>query len=157
MMNVPLLGNPTEFLCVAETKGRNPMLLRSALLACATAMIVAPTVNAEAPARCEETAFRVYFAHGSAALDSMTNEMLQAAARNVADCEYSELRVSVSGPQAAQRGRAIAAAAGDWDAVRIDQRTTHQVGYGPEYAEVTMSPNRAANLPTLQTETDAGV
>jgi hypothetical protein len=157
MMNVPLLRNPTKFLCVAEIEGRSFMFLRSVLLACATAAIVAPAVSAEAPARCEETSFRVYFQHGSASLDSMTNEMLQAAARNIADCDYSELRVSVSGPQAAQRGRAIAAAAGDWDAVRIDQRTTHQVGYGPEYAEVTMSPNRAANLPTLQTETDAGV
>jgi hypothetical protein len=133
------------------------MLLRSALLACATAMIAAPTVNAETPARCEETAFRVYFAHGSASLDSMTNEMLQAAARNVADCDYSELRVSVSGPQGAQRGRAIAAAAGDWDAVRIEQGDTHQVGYGPEFAEVTMSPNRSTDALTPPTETDAGV
>jgi hypothetical protein len=133
------------------------MLLRSALLACATVVIVAPSVNAEAPARCEEAAFRVYFAHGSASLDSMTNEMLQAAARNVADCDYSELRVSVSGPQASQRGRAIAAAAGDWDAVRIEQGNTHQVGYGPEYAEVTMSPNRSTEPLTPPTDTDAGV
>lgn len=133
------------------------MLLRSAMLACAAAMIVAPAVSAEAPARCDETAFRVYFQHGSASLDSMTNEMLQAAARNVADCDYSELRVSVSGPQAAQRGRAIAAAAGDWDAVRIEQRNTHQVGYGPEFAEVTMSPNRSTAPVQAPTETDAGV
>jgi hypothetical protein len=132
------------------------MLLRSALLACATAMIVAPSVSAEAPARCEETAFRVYFSHGSASLDSMSNETLAAAARNVADCDYAELRVSVSGPQAAQRGRAIAAAAGDWDAVRIEQGNTHQVGYGPEYAEVTMSPNRSTEPLTPPTET-AGV
>jgi hypothetical protein len=133
------------------------MFLRSALLAYAAAMLVAPAANAETPARCEETAFRVYFSHGSAALDSMTNEMLQAAARNVADCDYSELRISVSGPQAAQRGRAIAAAAGDWDAARIEQGNTHQVGYGPEYAEVTMSPNRSTDALTPPTETDAGV
>ena len=133
------------------------MLMRSALLACATAMLVAPTVNAEAPARCEETAFRVYFQHGSAALDSMTNEMLEAAARNVADCDYAELRISVSGPQAAQRGRAIAAAAGDWDAVRIQQGNAHRVGYGPEFAEVTMSPNRSTDTLTPPADTEAGV
>lgn len=133
------------------------MFMRSALLACATAMIVAPTANAEAPARCDETAFRVYFAHGSAALDSMSNETLAAAARNVADCDYAELRVSVSGPHAAQRASAISTAAGDWDAVRIQQGNTHQVGYGPEYAEVTMSPNRSTEVLTPPTETDAGV
>ncbi|QGZ96739.1 hypothetical protein [Terricaulis silvestris] len=133
------------------------MFLRSTILACAAAMIVAPTVSAEAPARCEETSFRVYFQHGSASLNAMTNEMLQAAARNVADCDYAELRVSVSGPQAAQRGRAIGAAAGDWDAVRVGQRATHQAGYGPEYAEVTMSPNRSPDALTPPTENDAGV
>lgn len=133
------------------------MFLRSAALACATAMLVAPSVNAEAPARCEETAFRIYFQHDLASLDSVTNEMLQAAARNVADCDYAELRVTVSGPQAAQRGRAIAAAAGDWDAVRIEQGNMHQVGYGPEYAEVTMSPNRSTEALTPPVETDASV
>ncbi len=133
------------------------MFLRTALFTCATAMMVSPVATAEEPARCDEASFRVYFAHGSASLDSVTNEMLQAAARNVADCDYAELRVSVSGPQAAQRGRSIAAAAGDWDAVRIEQRTSHQVAFGPEYAEVTMSPNRSTDAVTPPTETEAGV
>jgi hypothetical protein len=121
-------------------------------------MIVAPTVNAEAPARCDATSFRVYFSHGSASLDATANETLEAAARNVSDCAYAELRVTVSGPQAAQRGQAIAAAAdGDWDGVRIEQQTTHQVALGPEYAEVTMTPNRSADATPTPATTDAGV
>jgi hypothetical protein len=135
------------------------MFLRSAMLACATAMIVAPAVSAETPARCEATSFRVYFSHDSAALDSVASEMLQTAARNVADCDYAELRVRVDGRYAAQRGEAIrtAASAGDWNAVRVERANTQRVAYnnGPDYAEVTMTPERGNSGEPVRN--DAGV
>lgn len=134
------------------------MFLRSALLACAAAMLLAPVANAETNGRCEATSFRVYFQHNSASLDSVTSEMLQAAARNVADCDYAELRVSVDGRLAAERGAAIRAAAGsDWDAVRIERADTHRIAFsnGPEYAEVTMTPERGADGEPVRN--DAGV
>lgn len=132
------------------------MFMRSALLACATAIacVSAPAFAQsanEAPARCAETSFRVYFQHGSASLDDTTAEMLQAAARNVAGCDYRELRVALdaSSPYASQRGAAITAAARDagWGATRVEARTMMQrasYSNGPEYALVTMSPNASA-------------
>jgi len=140
------------------------MFLRAAALACATAMVAAPLVSAEEISRCEETSFRVYFSPGDTALDSTTMEMLDAAERNVAGCEYAELRVALDGasPHARQRGEAIATAAADraWDAVHIQRRTdTRRVSHtnGPEYAEVTMSPEARANTAPLTGQTETGV
>ena len=144
------------------------MFMRSALLACATAIecVSAPAFAQsanESPARCAETTFRVYFQHGSAALDDTTTEMLQAAARNVAGCDYRELRVALdaSSPYASQRGAAITAAARDagWDATRIEARTMMQrasYSVGPEYAQVTVSPNASAAPAAQPTTRDIG-
>lgn len=139
------------------------MFLRSALFACAAAMVVAsPAVAETASPGCAETSFRVYFQPGSASLDEDVARMLDVAARNVAQCDYAELRVSVdvSSPYAAARGRAIEAAANerDWDAVRITPRAmTHRASFGgPEYAEVTMTPNAGADAP-LPDRADTGV
>lgn len=126
------------------------MFLRSAILACAATFAVAAPVQADAPARCEPTNFRVYFGHGSATLDATTIEILDAAERNVAGCSYAELRVALdaSSPEALARGNAIAAAAADraWDAVRLESRPQTQSmlqGDAPEYAEVVMTPERS--------------
>ncbi len=146
------------------------MFMRSALMACATviACVSAPAFAQsanEAPARCAETSFRIYFQHGSASLDDTTAEMLQAAARNLEGCDYRELRVALdaSSPYASQRGAAITAAARDagWDTTRIEARTmVHRASYssGPEYAQVTMSPNAstAPATPLQPTTPDIG-
>lgn len=140
-------------------------MFRSALIASAVVMAAAAIApaGAETPARCEETSFRVYFSQDAASLDSVTDEMLNAAARNVADCSYRELRVAID-PNSAfahQRAQAIVAAAdGRWDATQIEARSmTHRVSYrdGPDYAEVTMSPTPSANPAQPLPETDAGV
>jgi hypothetical protein len=134
------------------------MIIRTAIAACAAAMIVAAPSFADAPAQaapnCAETSFRVYFAPGSARLDSTTNEILDVAARGIAECPYAELRIAVdaSSPLAARRGQAIAAAVSerDWNQVRIEPRGAQRVSHdsGPEYAEVVMSPNASATPAT---------
>jgi hypothetical protein len=142
------------------------MVLRSALFACAAAMIAASATPAfaETPAaRCEDTSFRIYFSHGAASLDETAMQMLSAAERNVAGCAYAELHVTLdaSSPRAHARGEAIMAAASGraWDAVRIEPRSGLQrAAYdaAPDYAEVTMSPNATSAAPIART-TDAGV
>ncbi|MGH6951706.1 MAG: hypothetical protein ACREH4_12595, partial [Vitreimonas sp.] len=102
-------------------------MIRTALLAAATAIACTsvPALADTSPARCQETSFRIYFSHNSAALDAVTADMLQTAARSVADCDYRELRVALdaSSPYAAQRREAISALAGaEWDATRIEAR-----------------------------------
>lgn len=126
-------------------------MLRTALAACAAAMFAAAPSFAEAPAApaCAETSFRIYFTHGSTALDPASAEMLDVASRAVAECPYAELRVGIdaANPQSLARANAIAAAASEreWDAVRIVRRqapqyASHESG-APEFAEVVMSPN----------------
>lgn len=121
-------------------------MFRSVLAACvaAAALTTAPAM-AEAPARCEATSVRVYFGQGQTALDDTTLQMLDIAARNMADCDYAELHVVMDGstPQARARGAAIMAALDEdaWDVARIEQRApTQRVSYAPDFAEVVMSP-----------------
>lgn len=127
-----------------------------------SSVAVAQAETASAPG-CAETTFRVYFQHDSAALDPAVAQMLDVASRGVAQCDYAELRVTVdaSSQFAAQRADAIEAAANGraWDAVRIEPRMTHRASAGgPEYAEVTMTPNASttASRP-LPSRTDTGV
>jgi CRISPR/Cas system-associated protein Csx1 len=144
------------------------MLLRSAAIACATATIAALAAPAAAEslavasARCEATSFRIYFAHGASTLTPAALETIEAAARSVAGCAYTELHVAVdaSGPYAARRAAAIrtVAEARGWDAVRIAPRSFVNVGSSPDYAEVEITPNPAPTLDTsTPAETDAGV
>lgn len=128
------------------------MLLRSALCAAATAIacVSAPALADTNAARCEETSFRIYFSEDSAALDAMTADMLRAAARSVADCEYRELRVALdaSSPYAAQRSAAIGALAGaEWDSTHIEARRSARDNAGPDYAEVLMTPTPSTTPP----------
>ncbi len=123
-------------------------MLRSALCVAVMASAVAAPVFAEPSAaeRCEAMSFRVYFQHGSAALDDTALQMLDAAERSVVDCAYSELNVAVdaSSPQARARANAIRAASDGraWNAVRVSAMpSTRDVSYGPEYAEVLMTPD----------------
>lgn len=126
--------------------------MRTALLAAATAIacMSAPALADSSAARCQETSFRIYFSQDSAALDATTADMLQAAARSVADCDYRELRVALdaSSPYAAQRGAAIGALAGaEWDATHIEARRAARDNAGPDYAEVLMTPTPSATPP----------
>lgn len=140
------------------------MFVRSALFACA-AICATATAFAEAPAQtpCDQMSFRVYFSHGSAALDPSTRQMLRVAERNMAQCDYAAIRVAVdpSSSLSRQRGRAILAAANDrhWNDSRIEARSMMQrasANNGPEYAQVTMAPRP---LPVGQPlpATEAGV
>jgi len=121
-------------------------MFRTALAACAAAavMTIAPAM-AQAPARCEATSIRVYFAQGQSTLDETTMEMLAIAERNMADCDYTELHVVMDGanPQSRARGAAVLAALDEeaWDVARVEQRaSTQRISQAPEYAEVVMSP-----------------
>ena len=131
------------------------MPLRSVLISCTTAMIalaagaaIAQARQAESALRCEQTNLRIYFQHGSAALDGTATQLLAAAERNVGACAYTELHVMVdpASGRAAERGQAIRAAANGraWNVVRIERRSAlHRAAYraGPDFAEVTMTPN----------------
>lgn len=138
------------------------MFLRTAIVAAALAATAAPVFAEPAQdARCEATSFRVYFGHNSAALDQTTREMLDVAERNMAGCEYAELRVSVdaNSAYAQQRANAIRAAANDrsWDAVRVEPRSGAQrASFGPEYAEVTMTFERSTDTPAPLTNPNIG-
>lgn len=123
------------------------MLVRTSLFACAAAMAFAsgPAMADTADdTQCDAATFRVYFQHGSAALDDTALQMLDAAERQLASCSYAELRVTVDGSSslATARGEAIRAAADGraWDSVNVRTTMHHDVISGPEYAEVTMSP-----------------
>lgn len=134
------------------------MIMRSALFACAAlAAATAPAFAQQAPARCAETSFRVYFAQDSASLDATTPEILDIAARNMEGCDYREIRVALdrANPLSMQRGRAIAAALDEqwFDATHFTPRAMNQrASFGPAYAEVTLSPNA-----TEAESRDAGV
>lgn len=133
------------------------MFLRSAMFACAAMIATAGAAAAnDTPdmAQCQEMSFRIYFAPGSATLDETARETLAVAERQVADCSYAEMRVSLdaSNPHAAERAQAITAAANDrtWDAVHVTARPMMQRANfaGPDYAEVTMSPTQTAPTQT---------
>ncbi len=138
------------------------MFLRTAIVAAALAAVAAPVFAEPAnTARCEATSFRVYFGHTSASLDQATRDVLDAAERNVAGCDYAELRISVdaNSAYAQQRANAIRAAANDrsWDAVRIEPRGGAQrASFGPEYAEVTMTYERSTDTPAPLTNLNIG-
>lgn len=139
------------------------MLMRSALIVCAAAMMAALSAPAHADAtRCEETNFRVYFQHGSATLDQTALEAMDLAERNVGGCSYAALHVSLdrSSPYARQRASAIRTAAHGraWNVVRVDARGVQRASFdagGPEFAEVTMTPR--ALQPSTDNPNDAGV
>lgn len=140
------------------------MLWRSALVVCAAAMMAALSAPAHADAaRCEETNFRIYFEHGSAALDQTAIEALDLAERNVAGCSYAALHVSLdrASPVARQRAAAIRTAAHGraWNVVRVDRRGIQQVSFdggGPEFAEVSMTP-RVLQPASIDEANGAGV
>ncbi|MFT3727774.1 MAG: hypothetical protein QM759_08120 [Terricaulis sp.] len=143
------------------------MPVRAILLACASlAMVSAAALaqpNASTQARCEDMNFRIYFDHGSAALNPLAAQTLAAAERNVAGCRYKEMRVRLdtSTALAAARGHAILAAAhGDaWNAARAEAMPPAQraaFSAGPEFAEVAMADHPLpAGAPAVNTE--AGV
>lgn len=138
------------------------MSLRFALFAsfAGLAALTAAPASAEAPARCEAASFRIYFANGAAALDAAALDTLQAAARNVADCDYAELRISIdaASPYAAARAQAIVTGAQQrgWDAVRVEPRAFHRAAIGPAYADVTMTPD-VSDAPSMSLPADVGV
>lgn len=128
------------------------MFVRSAFFACAALIATAAPALANEPARCDATSFRVYFSDNSAMLDDAAREMMAAAERQVAGCDYAELRMTLdaSSPLANQRAAAIRAAADEraWDAVRVEarpmmQRASHRAG--PDYAMVVMTPDVGAD------------
>jgi hypothetical protein len=127
------------------------MFVRSAFFACAALIASAAPAFADEPARCDATSFRIYFADDATALDDTTRDVLAAAERNVAGCNYAELRVTLdaSSPHAAERAQAIRAAADAraWDAVRVEARPMLQRAAfgGPDYAEITMTPEVGAD------------
>lgn len=139
-------------------------MLRSFAVVCAAVLssVAAAQAENEAAPGCDETTFRVYFQHDSAALHPGVEQMLDVASRGVAQCEYAELRVVVdaSSPFAAARADAIQAAVDgrDWDAVRVEPRTVHLASGGPDYAEVTMTPEASTTAPRpLPDRTETGV
>lgn len=142
------------------------MVLRSAAFASTVALMTlfAAPAGAETT-RCEATSMRVYFAQASSQLSPAALETLDIAARNVAGCDYAELRVAIdaSSPQAQGRAEAIRAAAYErnWDAVRFAPVLRAAAPASPDYAEVTLTPEAAptmsASLPQVQHRPEAGV
>src|SRR5262249_54085446 len=135
-------------------------MFRAALLACAAVAmaVAAQPVAADTPAsaQCEEMNLRVYFAHGSAALDPMAREMLNVAERHVGACPYAEMhvRVDVSEPYAQARGQAIMAAAHGraWNVARVEPQggmRAASLSSGPDFAEVLMTPRVMPPAPQL--------
>lgn len=147
------------------------MLVRSILVSCAVAMMaqaacagIAQARQSASALRCEQTNFRIYFQHGEAALDDAARQLLAAAESHVGACAYAELHVMVDPASArpAERGQAIRAAANAraWNVVRIERRSplhTAAYGAGPDYAEVTMTPNVIGPRNDLITAPDLGV
>jgi len=127
------------------------MSLRLVMFSCAATMLVSAGAMAQArdgASRCEQTSFRIYFQHDSAALDDATRQVLSVALRDVGACRYAELHVIVdpASGRAAERAHAIRAAANGraWNVVRLERLPSLRravFGAGPDYAEVTMTPN----------------
>jgi len=147
------------------------MSLRSILISCTAATIalaasaaMAQARQTESALRCEQTSFRIYFQHGSAALDNTATQLLSAAERNVGACAYTELHVMVdpASGRAAERGQAIRAAANGrtWNVVRIERRDAlRRAAYsaGPDFAEIIMTPNHMPVRNPLITAPSVGV
>ncbi len=137
-------------------------MMRTVLFACAAfAAVAAPAFAQQAPARCAETSFRVYFQQDSSALDAETQRMLDIAAANIEGCDYSEIRVALDASDrlSVQRGRTIAAALDEqnFDATHLTPRSmTQRASFGPDYAQVTLSPTRS-QPEQLRTDADTGV
>ena len=119
------------------------------MIALAAGAAIAQARQPASALRCEPTNFRIYFQHGSAALDDTARQLLGAAERHVGACHYSELHVMLdpANGRAAECGQAIRAAANGraWNVVRIERRPAlDRAAYraGPDFAEVTMTPNR---------------
>lgn len=127
-------------------------MIRSALFACAAAvaLFAQPAIAEDAGSTCQTVSMRVYFAPGSASVDSAARDMLNAAARHVSDCSYAELHVR-TGPDALSqaRGEAIVAAlAGhDWDVAQVNDGMAQRISAGPEYVAVTMGPEVVDEAP----------
>lgn len=127
------------------------MSLRLVMLSAAAVMIVSAGAMAQprdGASRCEQTSFRIYFQHDSAALDDAARQVLSVAQRDVGACRYAELHVMVdpASGRAAERARVIRAAANGraWNVVRLERRQAlHQAAFsaGPDFAEVMMTPN----------------
>lgn len=136
-------------------------MLRTILFAAAAlaGIAAAPALAQTSAERCDAADFRIYFAHGSARLDRDALQILATAERQVADCDYAELRVALDGPLVRQRAAAIHAAADGrrWDAVRVTRSAmAHQASFGPEFAAVTLSPERGEDTGE-PLEADVGV
>lgn len=141
------------------------MFWHSALLGCAALAFMTLPAVADAPqsARCEEMSFRVYFDHGSTALDPMAMQTIAFAESRVAGCAYAEMHVRVDpgARYARARGEAIvrAANARRWNVARIEPRDGVQrasLSNGPDFAEVLMTPRVLPQTPTL-TDRNVGV
>jgi hypothetical protein len=124
------------------------MLMRATIIA---TLLAGAAMSATAqpadpiPAPCgDEMNLRVYFAPGSSTLDPVATEMIDAAERQMAQCDYIELHVMVT-PTALSRsrGQAILAAADRqvWDVARVDPMPlNHRVAaHAPDYIEVAMT------------------
>jgi len=138
------------------------MLVRSAMFACAAAMMAFASPASAEEGRCETTSMRVYFAPGSATLDETAMEVLAAAEARVAGCAYAEMRMTMDAgqPHARQRSEAIMAAADGraWDAVRIEWNMMQRAAMhsGPDYVELTFAAE-PMEAPTMSMPAEAGV
>jgi hypothetical protein len=123
------------------------MFLRSAAVACITALMASVALPAAAETTCDATNVRVYFEHGSDALSPMAMDTLNAAARSMEGCDRAELRIAVdaSDMRASRRAEAIrtAAAGQGWDAITVEPRMMTRVAMSssPDFVTVTMSPD----------------
>lgn len=140
---------------------RSAVFASVAMIASLASPALAQT-DAGAPDVCAATSFRIYFEHGSDALTPMAMETLNAAARNVAGCDYAELHVAAQSGAHARRGDAVLAALNgrSWDVARVEPWAMTHVTYSsaPEFVEVSMTPYRMA-VPVEPTTTtgDVGV
>lgn len=129
-----------------------------AAVACVTALMASAALPAaaEAPAQatCEQTNFRVYFDHGSASLNDMALETINAATHNMEGCIYAELhvRVDASSPYASRRGQAVLAAANghEWNVAAVEPRMVMPASFSsaPDFVDVVMTPNATPAAPT---------
>lgn len=125
-------------------------LFAAAAVACVFGVPLALSSAASADtARCEATNLRVYFSHGSAALNATGRETLAAAQRNMTDCDYAAVRVAVdpASSLSAARGRAVLAALNgrQWNETRVAPRSLTQpasMSSSPEYVQVALSDTR---------------
>lgn len=124
------------------------VLFASAALACifGVPMALASKAAADSVPRCEATNLRVYFSHGSTTLDQFARQTLTAAQRNMTDCDYATVQVSVDSASSLSeaRGRAVLAALNgrDWEETRVSPRSFTQpvsLNSSPEYVQVAMS------------------